>query len=145
MPAPAQAPRHAVAYPRLNEDVGGISASSRSLRRSRLTTLRTIPRSPVLSGPRTRCSNWSWVNTRPARPTVAADPAVRRLPEAVSQPVKVVRIQSSVQWFKFLPQVLHELGNPFLGFWVPPHVQDKLLAGAAPLNIGVLIVATPEM
>ena len=24
MPAPAQAPRHAVAYPRLNEDVGGI-------------------------------------------------------------------------------------------------------------------------
>ena len=63
----------------------------------------------------------------------------------MSQPVKVVRIQSSVQWFKFLPQVLHELGNPFLGFWVPPHVQDKLLVGAAPLNIGVLIVATPEM
>ena len=117
----------------------------RSLRRSCLTTLRTIPGSPGLSDPRTRCSNWSWVNTRPARPTVAADPAVRRLPEAVSQPVKVIKIPSSVRWFQFLPQVLHELGNPFPCFGVPPHVQDKLLAGAATLNIGVLIVATPEM
>ena len=42
-----------------------------------------------------------FVNVHPA--TVVADHAVRRLPEAVSQPVKVVKIPSSVQWFKFLP------------------------------------------
>ena len=103
MPAPAQTPRHAVAYPRLNEDVGGIFRVVAQLASEPPHHIADHSGSPVLSGPRTRCSNWSWVNTRPARPTVAADPAVRRLPEAVSQPVKVVKIPSSVQWFKFLP------------------------------------------
>ena len=44
-----------------------------------------------------------------------------------------------------LPQVLHEPGCPCMGFGIPFHVQDKLLPRAATLNIGVLIVTTPEM
>ena len=141
MPAPAQAPRHAVAYPRLNEDVGGIF---RVVAQLASEPPHHIADHSAFAGP-FRSPDPLQQLVVGQHPPGAADPAVRRLPEAASQPVEVVKIQSSVQWFKFLPQVLHELGNPFLGFWVPPHVQDKLLAGAAPLNIGVLIVATPEM
>ena len=42
-------------------------------------------------------------------------------------------------------QVIHQPGEPPQGLWVLPHVQDKLLAGTAPLNIGVRIVAGPEV
>ena len=93
MPAPARAPRHAVGCPRLSEDVGGILRV--------VAQLASEPPHHIadhygFAGP-FRSPDLLQQLVEGQHPPGAADHAVRRLPEAVSQPVKVVKIQSSVQ------------------------------------------------